>query len=71
MDWKKIVSDLTAVGVTQVQIAERCGVAQATVSDLLLGKTASPGFAFGTALVQLHKLKCTARARKAAARHAG
>ena len=60
MNWKQLIADLAAAGVTQSQIAEECGVAQATVSDLYRGETKSPGFEFGNKLVQLHRAKVAA-----------
>lgn len=55
MNWKTLISDLIASGLTQAQIAERVGCSQATVSELMNGKTETPNFALGTALVALHK----------------
>jgi predicted transcriptional regulator len=54
MDWKKLVVELMEAGVTQTQIAEECGVAQATVSDLSR-VTRQPSFDFGTKLIALHR----------------
>lgn len=54
MDWKKLIADLATAGVTQAEIAEKCGVAQASVSDLSTGKTKSPNFDFGSRLVAMH-----------------
>ena len=54
MDWKKLLQDLTEIGQTQVQIAERCGAAQSTVSELARGRIKSPSFELGTKLVALH-----------------
>lgn len=55
MDWKKLIAELTAAGVTQTQIAEACGVAQSSVSDLHRGATKSPSFEFGNKLASLHR----------------
>ncbi len=55
MDWPKILEDLREAGWTQAEIAERCGVAQPTVSDLQRGESKAPSFTFGVALMALHK----------------
>lgn len=69
MDWPDLITSLQAAGVTQQQIAEHCNVWQSTVSELKLGKIASPSFEFGTRLVELHQRRVTGttKARKAAA----
>jgi transcriptional regulator with XRE-family HTH domain len=58
MDWKKLLEDLKDAGWSQSRIAERCGVAQATVSELARGVTGEPGFGFGDALRKLHTEVC-------------
>jgi predicted XRE-type DNA-binding protein len=55
MDWKKLISDLAEIGMTQVQIAEACGVAQSTVSDLARVDGRSCSFELGSKLAALHK----------------
>ena len=54
MDWKKLLQELAEAGRTQVQIAEYCGAAQSTVSELSRGRIRSPSFEFGTRLIALH-----------------
>jgi predicted XRE-type DNA-binding protein len=54
MDWKKLLQDLADARVTQVQIAERCGVKQSTVSELARGVTKEPQFSFGSKLQAMH-----------------
>lgn len=54
MDWKALLKDLKDAGHTQVQIAERCGVSQSSVSELSRGEIKSPSFDFGTKLLQMH-----------------
>lgn len=54
MDWKKLIAELQAQGLTQPQIAERCGCGQATISDLASGKTGDPRHSLGQALKALH-----------------
>jgi transcriptional regulator with XRE-family HTH domain len=54
MDWKHTLARLTAAGLTQTVIAERCGgVAQSTISALARGETKSPSFELGAALQKL------------------
>jgi transcriptional regulator with XRE-family HTH domain len=55
MNWTKIISEIVDAGITQAQIAERCGISQPYVSDLMAGKSANPGYALGVALEELHK----------------
>lgn len=60
MNWKNLIADLIASGMTQVQIATKAGCSQASISELQTGKTAQPNYAIGSALVALHK-KATRR----------
>jgi transcriptional regulator with XRE-family HTH domain len=53
MNWPDLIKRLQAQGLTQVEVARRCGVAQSTVSDLAGGRTKSPGFELGAALLRL------------------
>ena len=63
MDWKKLLSELSDMRVTQQQIATACGVSQASVSDLKVGNAQQPRYAFGVALINLHR-KESRKARK-------
>jgi len=58
MDWKKLIADLLASGMTQTEIAAHCGVGQGTVSDLYRGSTRQPTYDFGDALRRLHSQRC-------------
>lgn len=58
MNWKTLIADLVAAGITQPQIAKQCGCSQATVSELANGVTLQPRYPLGAALVALHKRKC-------------
>jgi len=58
MDWKKLIQELIAAGMTQVQIAAECGVSQSSVSDLFRGASKSPSYDFGK------KLEALAEARR-------
>jgi transcriptional regulator with XRE-family HTH domain len=53
MNWQKLLSDLKDLGLTQMQIAERCACAQTTISDLATGATKQPGYAIGASLLAL------------------
>jgi transcriptional regulator with XRE-family HTH domain len=66
MDWKALIDDLTARGLTQAEIAEKCGVKQSTVSDLYRAETKEPRYEFGTNLRKLHA-KRVQKARASAA----
>lgn len=66
MNWKKLLGELRAVGLTQQEIAEHCRVSQSTVSDIGRGQTKSPGFEIGAALLALHKKHCGNRTNRRA-----
>jgi hypothetical protein len=55
MNWKLLVNELMAAGVTQVQIAQECRCAQSSISDLRSGAIEHPRFEIGAKLVELHK----------------
>ena len=55
MNWKSLISDLVASGLTQVQIAKKAGCTQASISDLANGHTENPAYSIGSALIALHK----------------
>lgn len=55
MNWKTLIAELMAAGLTQPQIAKHCGCSQATVSELASGVTAQPRYPLGAALVALHQ----------------
>ena len=55
MQWKNIISDLKASGLTQMQIAEKCGCAQSTISEMATDVDRTPRFPIGAALLDLHK----------------
>lgn len=54
MDWKQLLEDLAEAGWAQTRIAERCGVGQATISELARGVTKEPRYQLGAALHVLH-----------------
>jgi predicted XRE-type DNA-binding protein len=56
MDWAHLIKELIdQAGLTQGRIAEACGVAQSTVSEVARGVIKRPAFDFGTKLIALHK----------------
>jgi transcriptional regulator with XRE-family HTH domain len=58
MDWKKIISDLSESGITQIAMAERCKCAQSTISEISKGKIKNPSFTTGFELVAMHSEVC-------------
>lgn len=60
MNWSAILLDLTNWGLTQVQIAKKCGCTQSRISDLARNDDTSVSYQLGAALAALHK----AEARK-------
>lgn len=52
MDWKNYVSDvIKAAGITQVKLATELGCGQATIADILNGKTINPRSNLAFALI--------------------
>lgn len=54
MNWKNLIADLQARGLSQPQIAAACECGQATISDLARGRTEDPRDSLGQALRALH-----------------
>lgn len=54
MDWKQLIAEIRAGGLSQPQIASACGCGQATISDLASGVTKDPRDSLGQALRALH-----------------
>ena len=50
MNWAEVISELKSLGYTQPMVAEECGCAQSTVSDLAKGNTEDPRHSTGEAL---------------------
>lgn len=57
MDWKTLIGELEAAGLTQKEIAEAAGCSQPYVSQLKTGERGGPSFEIGQALARLHKEK--------------
>jgi predicted XRE-type DNA-binding protein len=55
MNWQKLIADLQARGLRQVDIAALCGCTQSSISDLARGLNTKPSFVLGQALIELHK----------------
>lgn len=53
MDWPALIRRLTARGWVQMQIAERVGARQPTISELLNGVVREPRHSLGAALIEL------------------
>ena len=55
MDWKQLISDISATGLTQAQIATKVGVAQSFISCLASGRVTDPRDSLGQKLRALHR----------------
>lgn len=53
MNWAELIADLKRAGCTQLVIAQECGVAQSTISDLARGASKEPSFGLGTKLLDM------------------
>ena len=49
----KIIKDLRRFGFTQIELAERCEVSRAYISQLAVGHRQNPGYEIGKELVEL------------------
>lgn len=55
MDWKIIIQELQAAGLTQHEIAEACETGQSHVSSLARGERLEPRWSLGERLLRLHR----------------
>jgi transcriptional regulator with XRE-family HTH domain len=55
MDWKQVIGDIVASGLTQSEIARRCDTGQGHISALLNGQYREPRFGLGKKLLDLHR----------------
>jgi hypothetical protein len=70
MDWKSLISDLKAAGLSETHIAGAVSCGQASINEIGSGKTTNPRYNLGRALVELHRRVCTKPKRsKALASH--
>ena len=67
MDWKTLISDLQAAGMSQSAIGDEIGKSQAWVSAVLKADYGDLKWSDGEALIALHRKHCRRRAMKAAA----
>lgn len=58
MDWKLLIAQIRAAGLSQVQIGERLGRSQAWVSAASSGKYKDLKWGEGQALITLHQQVC-------------
>lgn len=54
MDWKTLIAELLASGMTQQAIGAEVGLSQGAISHLVNGRTASVGWETGEKLIRLH-----------------
>lgn len=66
MDWKVLIEELEAAGLTQTDIADQSGCSQPYVSQLKSGTRRNPDFTRGQALITLHKKRVKTKHSKAA-----
>jgi predicted transcriptional regulator len=55
MDWKSLIADLQAQGMTQAEIGRHVNAAQPTICDLAKGRVTDPRHSIGKRLESLHK----------------
>lgn len=65
MNWIEIMADLRNAGLSQDRIAKEIGITQASVSDIATGKTKTPRWETGSALLAMHKRVMRARSKAA------
>jgi predicted transcriptional regulator len=53
MNWVQTIETIQRAGLSQSEIARRCGCAQPTINDLATGKTKDPRDSIGQALRDL------------------
>lgn len=58
MNWKQVLDDLAAAGMTQMEISKAVGLSQPAISDLARGRTARVEWSVGEALRRLHVTRC-------------
>jgi predicted XRE-type DNA-binding protein len=57
MDWKTLITDLQAAGLTQLEIGKQIGLSQPSVVDVIRGRTKDLKWSIGQALISLHAKK--------------
>ena len=66
MDWKIIIQELQAAGLTQQEIAKECMTGQSHISSLARGKRLEPRHSLGERLLRLHRDRTHIRRAEAA-----
>ena len=62
--WQTIIKEIKlASGLTQPEIANKCGCGQTTISELETGKTGDPRYTLGKSLLSLHRKHCGKRTK--------
>ena len=69
MDWAKVITELEASGLTQSEIALRCGTSQPYISQLKGGKRKQVGYDTGSAMRALHEERCPAKPKRKLSAH--
>lgn len=64
MNWKHIIEQLSGLGLTQADIATKCGCTQAAISHLSTGQSKEPTYKIGSALQALLKREQRAAKRR-------
>lgn len=64
MNWKNIIGDLVRSGLTQKQLAEKAGLPQSSVSELIKGTQKTVKWEVGETLIALHRVHCQSPAAK-------
>lgn len=68
MDWKKLLTELLATGLTQKSLGDEVGLTQGAISQVLTDKTGKRGFSWeaGNKLVHLHRARVLEASQDAA-----
>ena len=64
MDWKNLIADLRAQGMTQAEIGKHANASQSTICDISKGRIQDPRHSIGDRLCALHR-RVMAKARAA------
>ena len=57
MNWKTLITDLQAAGLTQLEIGKKIGLSQPSVVDVIRERTKDLKWSVGQALIKLHAEK--------------
>lgn len=56
--WKKLISEILASGMTQMEVAAALGISQASVSDIYRGIVLDPKVSIADGIRALHAERC-------------